>query len=245
MPLEFNIEVFDPKKEVLQKLVESVKNITADPAKITKEELAIVSDTRKTLMRHRTNIMKAGKATRDEALKFQRDVIAYEKELIGIIEPEELRLKDIEDKTKEYAIREVRREKLPELWARIIDVLGEEAVDHREDIEAKILEMDPNEFEAYYNEEVAAKNERDRLAQEEKEKVAEEQKEKEEAEQKEKEEEAAAKVKEEQEAKQKELDEKQVKNPKGPNHTPKRRSKTLAQLSSHWTPFPRNYFQKK
>jgi len=166
MSLEFNIEVFDPKKEVLLKVVESVKDITADPTKITKDELALVSDTRKKLMRYRTDIQKAGKATRDEALQFGRDVIAYEKELIGIIEPEELRLKDIETKTREYAIREVRREKLPELMERLHSI-GDNLDPGDEPAESYLLSMDPNQFEAYYNQRVFDKNEADRIALEE------------------------------------------------------------------------------
>jgi len=166
MSLEFKIDIFDPRKESLHEIVESVKDITADPKKITKDELTLVSDTRKMLGKHRTKIKEAGLAARNDANAYNKKVIAYEKDLIDIIEPEEKRLKGIEDAMKEHNIREVRREKLPEFKERLM-AIGDSILVHAVSDDF-ILKMDPNEFEVYYNERVANHNERKKVEQEEK-----------------------------------------------------------------------------
>lgn len=166
MSLKFEIEQFDPRKEELQEIVESVKDITADPKTISKEELALVSSTRKTLMRKRTDIAKAGKAAREAANQYNKDVIAYEKELIGIIAPEEERLKKIETETKEYNIRQVRMEKLPEMKERLV-AIDPRIVEEFPDLDDHLLGLDPNDFEAFVNDMRATKLENDRLALEE------------------------------------------------------------------------------
>ncbi len=101
-------------------------------------------------------IEKTGKTLRADALKFQKDVIAREKELIGIIEPEESRLGALEEQAntiKERAARAallpMRREQLDALRVAITD--------------AEILDMDNDAFIAYLNEAQAQKNEWDRL----------------------------------------------------------------------------------
>jgi hypothetical protein len=52
---------------------------------------------RMTLKSTRVEIEKTGKDARDEAIRYQKAVIAAEKELIGLIEPEEARLKALQD----------------------------------------------------------------------------------------------------------------------------------------------------
>src|SRR5690606_33529836 len=111
---EFKPEIFDPNKEQLRAIAAEVANITADPEKITKEELEVVNATKNKLVKARTRIQAVGKAHREGAVKFQKDVIAYEKEMIEIIAPEEKRLKDIEAGAKEFAMRQEREKTLPE-----------------------------------------------------------------------------------------------------------------------------------
>ncbi len=159
MTLEFKIDIFDPRKESLEKIVDLVRDITADPKKITKDELALVSDTRKMLGKHRIKIAKAGLSARNEANAYAGKVIAYEKELIAIIEPEEKRLKGIEDSMKEHNIREVRREKLPEIRERLQSVELDITITDEE-----LLDFDPNQLDAWFNNLVALKNEQDRIA---------------------------------------------------------------------------------
>lgn len=144
--LEFKPEIFDPNKDTLNKVKEEVSKITADPEKITKEELETVSETRKTLVKYRTGIKARGKEVRDGAIKFQKDVIAYEKELIEIIEPEEKRLKEIEDGAKKYAMRQARLETLPEYKEKLASI--GDSVEISDD---ELLDMDPTQFQQYYN----------------------------------------------------------------------------------------------
>lgn len=181
---EFKPEIFDPNKEQLLAIASEVKNITADPTKITKEELSIVNETKNKLVKARTRIQEVGKAARSGAVLFQKKVIAYEKELIDIIEPEEQRLKDIEKASKDYAIKEERKKKLPEYHEKLSSI-----GDQIEVIDAELLEMDPTQFQEYYNERLSTKLEADKeLARLEAERITKEQ------------EEHNAKVKAEQEA---------------------------------------------
>jgi len=146
---------FDPTVEELNKIVEITKNINVSDLK-DKKQLEIVKENRIALGKARINIAKAGKALRESAVKFQKDVIAKEKELIGIIEPEEDRLQLIEDKAKELAIREERLEKLPLRKERIEKL---EIIDYVLKTDEELLLLDAVEFEAYFNSLVAYKNE--------------------------------------------------------------------------------------
>jgi hypothetical protein len=62
-----------------------------------KEGLKSVESARKELKNQRVKIEKASKGMRDSATKFQKAVIAREKDFVAIIEPEENRLEGIED----------------------------------------------------------------------------------------------------------------------------------------------------
>lgn len=160
---EFKPEIFDPNKEQLEAIKAEVANVTADPKTITKDELTLVSDTRKKLKSARVTIKNRGKQVREDAVKFQKDVIAYEKELVAIIEPEELRLKDIEDGAKEHAMKEERRKTLPEFIEKLATI-GDE-VEVEEDF---LLSLDPNQRDQYYTSRLQTKLEADKAAAEEK-----------------------------------------------------------------------------
>lgn len=161
---DFSPTIFDPNKEQLEAIKAEVANITADPTKITKEELAVVNETKNKLVKARTTIEKVGKAAREKAVKFQKDVIAYEKELIGIIEPEEKRLKEIESDAKEHAMKEERLKTLPEYKAKLASI--GDAVDITDE---ELLALDPNERDAYYNQRLGAHLEAQKAAAAEKE----------------------------------------------------------------------------
>ena len=151
-----DIEKFDPTTAELKKMVEATKDLTAtdlaDPA-----QLAIVREKRIEFKRARVNIEKTGKALREDALKFQKDVIAKEKELIAIIEPEETRLAAIEEEAKALAIRKERIEKLPTRKERLSQIKHFKAVP--DDV---LLELDAVQFEAFFNAAVAHSNELER-----------------------------------------------------------------------------------
>jgi hypothetical protein len=157
--LQFSPALFDPNKEQLHEIAKQVQSITADPEKITKEELALVNETKNKLVKARTAIQRAGKAAREEAVKYQKDVIAYEKELIAIIEPEEQRIKEIESAAKEYAMKQERLKSLPEFKQKLADIGdGIEADDEF------LLSLDPNQRDSYYVQRLTAKVEADAAA---------------------------------------------------------------------------------
>jgi len=141
------IEKFDPHMQDLAIMVEETKNITATDLK-DKAQLEIVRTNRIALKNARVKIEKTGKATREEAVKFQKDVIAYEKKLIAIIEPEELRLAAIEQEAERLAIREERMNKIPARLARIEDAGLNDF--HKKTIE-DLLQLDAEGFEGYMN----------------------------------------------------------------------------------------------
>jgi len=145
-----NIEQFNPKVAELQTLAGKAQavNIT---------DLVAVKEVRLELKNARVEITKTGKAMRDDANAFSKAVIAKEKELIALIEPEEEKLKEAEAAEKQRVEQEERKVLLPERKERL-DSIG----DDREALDANLLEMDGAAFEAYYNGRLAAKNEADR-----------------------------------------------------------------------------------
>ncbi|MFZ3286610.1 MAG: hypothetical protein WA191_07140 [Telluria sp.] len=80
------------------------------------------------LVKTRTNIEKTGKAAREDATAFSKAVIAMEKDLIAIIEPEELRVLKLRDAFDEQAAAEkaakiaAERERMDAIQARIAAV---------------------------------------------------------------------------------------------------------------------------
>lgn len=94
-----NIEKFDPTVEELRKIATAASAVVVTDF-TDKTQLDLVIETRKQLKAARVRITKTGKGLREEALKFQRDVIAKEKELVAIIEPEEERLSKIEEEVE-------------------------------------------------------------------------------------------------------------------------------------------------
>jgi hypothetical protein len=162
--MELNLERFSPAKAELHALVEKAQLVTKDSSP------AEVHEMRSLLRSTRTGITKTGKAMREDAIKFQKDVIAKEKELVGIIESEEERIAAIEDDMERARLREERKAVLPQRKERL-EAIGDgifETDDH-------ILDMDGPEFEGYCNLRMANKNEGDRLTLEaEKRKVEEE-----------------------------------------------------------------------
>lgn len=151
--MELNIEKFDPTVEQLNTLVLASQKIT---------ELSPVEEVRQAriqLKTARVSITKKGKELRDDAIQFQKAVIAKEKELVSIIEPEENRLSEIEESVKQAKLREQRIALLPIRRERL-DGIGDTATV----TDDELLNMDEEMFSLYFNNRVAAKNEKDRLA---------------------------------------------------------------------------------
>jgi hypothetical protein len=161
--MEFNIEQFDPTVAQLQGIVEDInKRLAENP-----EDLKVIKECRIQLKNARVAISKKGKELREGAVAFQRQVIAREKELIEIVEPEEDRLQAIEEAEKERMEMIKRKAVLPQLQEKLSSI-----GDGIEVSDEELLKMDEKAFDTYYNSRVTAKNEKDRQSiQEEKDKI--------------------------------------------------------------------------
>lgn len=138
-----DINKFEPKKVELVELSDKYKNLEIKGVD-DKDGYSLVDVARKNLKSKRVEITKTGKAMRDDALKFQRAVIAKEKELVGIIEPVEIELKKKQASIDEEREKISRIELLPnrKKWLKAIDVEMEDDF---------ILLMDDAQYEAFYN----------------------------------------------------------------------------------------------
>lgn len=150
--MELNIEKFSPTKAELTKMAEAAMTITL-PDPLNKAEVEVVRQARLGLRSARTAITKMGKDLREDAVKFQRAVIAKEKELLAIIEPQEERLERLEDDALHTQEREERREFLPRRKERLAAIGDDIAVSDEE-----LLDMDGSAFEGYFNQRMANRN---------------------------------------------------------------------------------------
>ncbi len=143
--------------------VKDLKALATKAQGVDVKNLEQVHGVRIELRDARVNITKQGKELRDNAVKFQKDVIAKEKELIAIITPEEERLEKAEEELKLRAEMEKRRDELPSRLAALASVGDELPID-----EAEILAMDDTEFNEYRLRRIDAKLVADKAAHEEK-----------------------------------------------------------------------------
>ncbi len=189
-----DINQFNPQKAELQTLTEAYKQLDISGVE-DKKGYEEVKNALKHLQTTRTQITKTGKAMRQEALAFQKKVIAVEKELLEVITPTEDLLNEKKNAIDEQIAMEKRRKNLPirrdKLATNGLEVVADEM----------LLVMDDVQFEAFFNQKLADKlqaerdqQERERLAfEEEKRKFEQEQRIKEEAEKRIKEAEQKAK----------------------------------------------------
>ena len=150
--LKFSPALIDPKKEELQALALSVKEIDADPKNMTKESMELINTTKNILVKARTSIQKDGKAARKPATDFAKRVSNYENELIEIIAPAELRMKELEKAAKDFALKEERKKTLPEFKEKLATI-GDEGNDIHDEM---LLDLDPTQRDVYYNERLSA-----------------------------------------------------------------------------------------
>lgn len=139
----FDVIKFSQEKATLQELATKYSALTINGV----EDVAgyeIADAARKDLKKNRVIIQNDGKAFRQRAVDFQKNVIKLEKELIGIIEPLELELKakqDVVDEQKRKALRlaalPARQEKLAKISFTMTD--------------DEILAMSAEEFVEFYN----------------------------------------------------------------------------------------------
>ena len=160
--MKLDLTKYDFNKASLKAIVSETENITADPKTITLAELTLVKDTKNKMVKTKTHIERELKADREEANAYSKTNLAYQHELIAIISPEETRLKGIIVDVFDYNLKKERRKNLAENKARLAKIGDNITI-----LDKEILDMDPTEFDAYYNQRVADKVEVDRLASEE------------------------------------------------------------------------------
>lgn len=206
MEINKDLEKFNPTVAELTAMVEKTKGLTATDL-TDKKQLEVVHKSRMELRDARVKIEKAGKSLREDANAYQKAVIAKEKELIGIIEPEEDRLQAIEQEAIDNAALAERRAKLPARKERIKEAKLE-FFHNRTDEE--VNELDANGFEAYMNELAATKVQYDSDCLKKEREEAEEKARIEKAEADKKQTEENARIKAEQDKRQAELDAKEL-----------------------------------
>lgn len=154
-----NIEEFNPKIEELKQLVEVTKLVVVTDIN-DKKQIETVKANRISLRDVRVDIEKAGKRLREGAVKFQKEVIKREEELIAIIEPEEKRLKAIEDEVKLKRLRAERIALLPERKKQLAAIGDGKDYSDKDEL---FIGMDATEFQAYLNARFSDKNEEARI----------------------------------------------------------------------------------
>lgn len=150
---ELNLEKFDPTIGELTVLADTAKLLTLNDPN-DEVQIKAVKDKRIQLRDARVRVQKRGKELRQEAIDFQKAVITREKELIDVIEPEEERLKGLEEEAKRLVLIETRRTSLPDRQEKLKAISIEVGDDG-------ILDLDDEQFAVFYNKCVADKNERD------------------------------------------------------------------------------------
>lgn len=148
------IEKFQPKVEDLNILIALTSQVRITDFS-DKEQAAEVKKNRIMLKEARIKIQKAGKAAREEALAFQKAVVAHEKFLIAIIDPEETRLKILEEEVEKMRIRGERTALLPERKRRLSEIDPDGT--HDDEV---LLGMDATEFQSYINQKIYLKNQK-------------------------------------------------------------------------------------
>jgi hypothetical protein len=98
--IESQLQRFDDTTESLITLVQPFKGLSIIDVN-DREGYVKVREARLQLKTKRVEIEKSGKELRDNAVRFQKAVITREKELIAILEPEEIRLKEEEKRFEE------------------------------------------------------------------------------------------------------------------------------------------------
>lgn len=164
--MKMDITSFSISKADLVEQIEAMKNVKIDGID-DKVGYQLAKDSKSLCVSKRGDITRNGKELRAEALQFQKDVIAHEKELIAIIEPVEAELakkiKAIDDEKEK-----IRRVKLlPSRHARL-QVINSDVDDDT------LLALDVDQFEDFFEKKNAEHvAEQARLAQEEADKARE------------------------------------------------------------------------
>ncbi len=160
--MKMSLDDFSPAREALMLLAEKAKAIDVTV-------FDTVHETRMQLREARVSLTKRGKEMREGAMRFQKEVIAKERDMLAIIEPEETRLEKIEAELKLRKDIEDRRSELPSRIAALASIGDDIDVD-----EDELLAMSDTEFNEYRLRRIDAKLEKNRQEFEAEKKAAEE-----------------------------------------------------------------------
>lgn len=140
---ELSLKKFNPLKKEVSDLVENCKN-TIVSIKNGKElnRYELLKDTATTLQKKRSNIVEVLKDERSFALKYQKTIIVFEKELLEIITPAELEIEEILKPIEEEKTKEKHRPFLEERIAKLKEIEVEATED-------SLLMMTEHKFELY------------------------------------------------------------------------------------------------
>lgn len=147
--MELNIEKFNPKKAELTELASKHRSLVINGTE-DKEGYELVKAARKELQQTRKEIVLVAKAMREDAVKFQKEVIAYEKDLIEILEPVEKDLKDKTDAIDEAIEMEKRKKLVPGRLETLAEFggIGDTGFDTEEEF---LCKMNNSQFDEFLN----------------------------------------------------------------------------------------------
>jgi len=145
MENNFNIAKFDKQKAELNELVKNCKSVVINGVN-DKVGYALVDESRKILKKKRCDLQRDFKAERAISNAYSKAVITLEKEVIEIIEPLEIELKEKQDKIDWEKEKIKRKEFLPEKIGRLKTIEAELGED-------EILEMSDKTFDEFFNNE--------------------------------------------------------------------------------------------
>lgn len=148
-----DIDKFDPKIADLQAIVAKTSVITSIDIK-DEQALEVLNQNQKELQQARLLVTRTGKTLREESTAFSKAVIAREKELLAVIEPEEERLKQLKEEAEHAELIEARKGMTPFR----IKTMKERGLSEAQ-FPPSIEELDANEFEAYVSLKVTENNE--------------------------------------------------------------------------------------
>lgn len=156
---------FNPTVAELNKIVESAKGLNITDYK-DKAQLEAVRVKRIELKKVRVQITNKGKELREDAIKMQKLVIEKEKELIGIIAPEEDRLQELEDEVAISLEKDRRLALLDDKVTQLKALYPNTEMPLLPSTEF-LLTLTDEAWAVFYNDAVALRNETQRLANEE------------------------------------------------------------------------------
>ena len=136
-----NIAKFDITKAELEKIVKDTKEVTVEDLE-DKNQLELVGIAKNDLRTIEIEIEKTGKSFRDVFTKMNKGIMAKQKELLAITNPEVERLKGLLDEAKEYEDKQSRIKLLPYRKEKLAEI----NVSRTEDFLLKLNDKDFADF---------------------------------------------------------------------------------------------------